>query len=161
VTLKEANTPEYKQYIRDVRLNAAALAAELMKRGYTVVTGGTDNHLILWDVRPQGLTGSKLEKLFEIASISVNKNAVPGDVSALSPGGVRLGSPALTSRNLKEADFIKIGEFLDRGCNIALAIQSKVGKQLKDFAPALESSEELKQLKKEVESFAKSFPFPG
>jgi len=105
VALKEASTPEFKEYIINIKKNTQALAESLKKRGYTMATGGSDNHLILWDVRPQGLVGSKMEKVLELASISVNKNTVPGDVSALSPGGVRLGTAALTSRHFKEADF--------------------------------------------------------
>ena len=74
------------------------------RKGYTLVTEGTDNHLILWDLRPNGLTGSKIEKLAELCNITVNKNTVPGDTSALSPGGVRIGVCALTTRGfLKRA----------------------------------------------------------
>jgi len=159
--LKEANTPEFKEYSKQVRLNARRLAEELVKLGYSLVTGGTDNHLLLWDVRPQGLTGSKLEKLYELASISLNKNAVYGDVSALAPGGVRVGTPALTSRGFKEADFAQVAVFLDRGMKIALEVQKASGKQLKDFVAALHDNAELKALKADVEKFAHGFPMPG
>jgi len=161
VALKEAMEPEFKEYIRDVKKNAAKLAAELVAKGYKLVTGGTDNHLVLWDLRPQGLTGSKLEKVLEFASISTNKNSVYGDTSALAPGGVRLGTPALTSRGFKEKEMEKIAEFLDRGVKIAIEIQSKVGKLMKDFTPAVENSEEIKNLQHEVEEFASKFPMPG
>jgi glycine hydroxymethyltransferase len=161
VALREANTPEFKEYVIQLKKNAKALGDELLARGYSLVTGGTDNHLVLWDVRPKALTGNKLEKLFEVANITVNKNSVYGDVSALAPGGVRLGTPALTSRGLKEEDFRKVAEFLDRGCQIAIKIQETVGKLLKDFVPALEASEELKALKEEVRVFAVKFPMPG
>jgi glycine hydroxymethyltransferase len=161
VALKEANTPEFKEYALQVKKNAAKLADELTKKGYKMVTGGTDNHLVLWDLRPQGLTGNKMEKLYELASISVNKNAVPGDTSALSPGGVRVGVPALTTRGFTEEDFVKVAEFLDRGVKIALDIQGKVGKLMKDFSVAVESNEDVKQLKHDVEVFAKAFPLPG
>lgn len=92
----------------------------------------------------QDLTGSKLEKLFEMVSISANKNSVFGDTSALSPGGIRLGAPALTSRGFKEADFVKVVDFLDRGVKIALDIQKKVGKNLKDFVNALHENPDIK-----------------
>lgn len=161
VALKETMEPEFKEYIRDVKKNAAKLGTELVAKGYTLVTGGTDNHLILWDLRPQGLTGSKLEKVLEFASISANKNSVYGDTSALAPGGVRLGTPALTSRGFKEKDMEKVAEFLDRGVKIAIEIQSKVGKLMKDFTPAVENSEEIKNLRHEVEEFASKFPMPG
>lgn len=133
----------------------------MLARNYSLVTGGTDNHLILWDVRPQSLTGNKLEKLFELCNITVNKNAVYGDTSALSPGGVRLGVPALTSRGFKEEDFAKVAEFLHQGMQIAIGIQQKTGKQLKDFVAALPNNEQIRDLKEHVEKFARGFPIPG
>jgi glycine hydroxymethyltransferase len=161
VALKEAATPEFKEYAIQIKKNAFSMAQELKKRGYDLVTGGTDNHLVLWDLRKLDLTGSKMEKLFELASISVNKNSIYGDTSALAPGGIRIGVPALTSRGFKEEDIIHVVEFLDRGIKIASAIQSKTGKALKDFLPALEINEEVKILKREVEEFSKNFPMPG
>jgi glycine hydroxymethyltransferase len=161
VALKEANTPEFKEYAAQVQKNARKLAEELTKRGHKLVTGGTDNHLVLWDVRGHSLTGSKLEKLFELASISVNKNAVPGDTSALAPGGIRVGVPALTTRGFVEEDFVKVADFLHRGVELAVQIQSKSGKLMADFEPALKTNEDVKKLKEEVETFAKKFPLPG
>jgi len=161
VALQEANTPQFKEHSAQVKKNAARLSAELIKRGYSIVTGGTDNHIVLWDVRPQDMTGSKLEKVFEFASISVNKNAVYGDTNAVAPGGIRLGSPAMTTRGLKEEDFDKIAEFLDRAVQIAVTTQKKTGKLLKNFLPVIETNEELKHLKKEVEEWAGKFPMPG
>ncbi|KYR00551.1 serine hydroxymethyltransferase [Tieghemostelium lacteum] len=161
VALKEANTPEYVEYAKQVKLNAAAVGKALMDKGYKLVTNGTDNHLILWDLRPQDITGSKFEKACDHAGITVNKNAVVGDTSALSPGGVRIGAPALTSRGLKEQDFIKIAEFLERILKICLEIQGRVGKKLKEFVDELSKSQELKDLKVEVEHFSKQFPLPG
>jgi len=161
VALKEASTPEFEEYVIQLKKNAVTLGSELQRHGYSIVTNGTDNHIVLWDVRPQDMTGAKLEKLFEFVSISVNKNAVYGDTSGLNPGGIRLGTPAMTSRGLKEADFVKVAEFLHRGMQIGLAIQKETGKLLKNFLPAIETSTELKQLKEEVEAFAQSFFMPG
>merc|ERR1712084_121567 len=96
--LLEVNTPAFKQYSAEVVANAKTLADTLKEKGHKLASDGTDNHLVLWDLRPHGLTGSKLEKVCEAASISLNRNAVHGDVSALSPGGVRIGSPAMTTR---------------------------------------------------------------
>jgi glycine hydroxymethyltransferase len=127
----------------------------------TVATGGTENHLLLWDVRPQGLTGSKLEKLYDHASMTVNKNAVVGDVSAMSPGGVRLGAPALTSRGFKEDEFRQVADLLVEGAQIALRIQDKVGKPLKNFVEALPGDAAIKELKKKSEALATRFPIPG
>jgi glycine hydroxymethyltransferase len=94
-------------------------------------------------------------------SITLNKNAVHGDVSALMPGGVRIGAPALTSRGFKEQNFVKIAAFLSRACILALSIQASSGKMLKDFVIALEADSAVKELRAEVEAFARSFPMPG
>jgi glycine hydroxymethyltransferase len=163
VALKEAQTPEFKQYIQQVKANAKTMAAELTKRGYDLVTGGTDNHLVLWDLRKHQLSGSKLEKLFDAVSITANKNAVYGDTNAISPGGIRLGAPALTSRGFKEAEFVKVVEFLDRALKIALDIQSKLPSKamLKDFIAAIPSHADVPTLREEVEKFSKAFPMPG
>ncbi|KAJ3014480.1 Serine hydroxymethyltransferase 4 [Thoreauomyces humboldtii] len=161
VALKQAASPEFKIYAKQVKANAVALAEALKSKGYKIVTDGTENHLVLWDLRPQALTGSKMEKICDLVSITVNKNAVHGDVSALVPGGVRLGTPALTSRGLKEADFVKIAEFLDRAAQLAITVQKSTGKLIKDFVVALDSSEEVKTLKSDVEKFARSFSMPG
>merc|ERR1711908_94000 len=112
-----------------------------------LASDGTDNHLVLWDLRPHGLTGSKLEKVCEGASISLNRNAVHGDASALSPGGVRIGSPAMTTRGCTGDDFKKIASFLDRCCQIALKIQQEKGKKLKDFEVALPSHPDILALR--------------
>jgi len=123
-----------------------------------------ENHLMLWDLRPLGLTGSKMEKVFEKMHITLNKNAVHGDVSAMTPGGVRIGAPAMTSRGLKEADFETIGEFLHKGLQIALEIQEKSGKKLVDFLKTLDNDEykeKITALKKEVEAWSGKFFMPG
>ncbi|RSH92149.1 Serine hydroxymethyltransferase, cytosolic [Saitozyma podzolica] len=104
VALKQAADPAFKAYAKQVRANAAAMAQVLFKHGYRLQTDGTENHLILWDLRPIGLTGSKVEKICDAAHITLNKNAVAGDTSALVPGGVRIGASALTSRSMVEAD---------------------------------------------------------
>merc|ERR1712241_1248946 len=140
VQLLEVNTPEFVEYSKNVVTNARTLAETLKEKGHKLASDGTDNHLVLWDLRPHGLTGSKLEKVCEGASISLNRNAVHGDASALSPGGVRIGSPAMTTRGCKTEDFKKIAGFLDRCCQIALKIQAEKGKKLKDFEADLESN---------------------
>merc|ERR1719324_1166447 len=139
--LKEVASPEFKQYIQQVKANAAALCAFLVGKNYKMATEGTENHLMLWDLRPLGLTGNKVEKVFEYMHITLNKNAVHGDVSAMAPGGVRIGAPAMTSRGLKEADFEQIGDFLHRGIQLALEIQGKSGKKLVDFLKMLKEKE--------------------
>jgi len=158
--LLQVNSPEFKEYAENVIKNAKKLASELLKRNYQLVTGGTDNHLILWDLRPLGLTGSKMEKVMELSSISANKNAVYGDSSALSPGGVRIGLSSVTTRGFVEADVEKLADFLDRTIKIALKIQEKSGKLMKNFLPALDGDEDIKVLKSEVEAFVSKFPLP-
>merc|ERR1712228_243021 len=81
-------------YAKQVKANATALAAYMVGKGYKLATNGTENHLMLWDLRPLGLTGNKMEKVLEKIHITLNKNAVHGDVSAMAPGGVRIGAPA-------------------------------------------------------------------
>merc|ERR1711977_123986 len=159
--LLEVNTPEFVEYSKHVVTNAKALAEALMAKGHKLASDGTDNHLVLWDVRPHGLTGSKVEKVCECVSISLNRNAVHGDKSALSPGGVRVGAPAMTTRGCGAAEFKKIAEFLDRCCQIALKIQSEKGKKLKDFEDGLKDNADVVALKKEVEEWTVSFGYPG
>jgi glycine hydroxymethyltransferase len=181
VALKEADTDEFGQYARDVISNAEALGEGLKQRGHTLATGGTDNHLLLWDVRPLGLTGSKVDKVLELVSITANKNSLPGDVSAINPGGVRLGTPALTTRGLGKEDFEKVADLLDRGCQLALLAQeiAQMGVDtqiasgatrksnkvlLKDFQQVLDDNDEIRQgvqlLKNEVEEFSGQFTMP-
>jgi len=160
--LLEVNTPEFAEYSRKVITNCQALAATLMEKGHKVATNGTDNHLLMWDLRPHGLTGGKVEKVCEAASISLNRNTVHGDVSALSPGGVRIGSPAMTTRGCTEDDFALIGNFLDRCCQIALKVQAEKGKKLADFEKGLGAdNKELADLRAEVEAWSLKFGFPG
>merc|ERR1712046_371599 len=149
---------------KQVKANASALCDFLTSKGQKLATNGTENHLMLWDLRPHQLSGSKVEKVLEAVHITLNKNAVHGDVSAMAPGGVRIGAPAMTSRGLKEADFVKIGEFLHQGLQFALKVQSKSGKKLVDFIKALdgkEATDELAVMRAEVEKFAGGFFMPG
>merc|ERR1719324_1351655 len=152
--LLEVNTPEFAEYSKQVVANSQTLAETLKAKGHKLASDGTDNHLILWDLRPHGLTGSKVEKVCEAASISLNRNAVHGDASALSPGGVRIGAPAMTTRGCGTEDFKKIAEFLDRCCQIALDVQAKKGKKLKDFEDGLKDNADIVALRAEVEAWA-------
>ncbi|KAL9252479.1 Serine hydroxymethyltransferase 4-like protein [Drosera capensis] len=161
VALKQAMEPGFKEYAKQIRSNAVAIGNYLISKGYSLVTNGTENHLVLWDLRPLGLTGNKVEKLCDLCSITINKNAVFGDSSALSPGGVRVGTPAMTSRGLVEKDFEKIGEFLHRAVTITLKIQKEHGKLLKDFNKGLVNNKDIEELKADVEKFSASFDMPG
>ena len=166
VALKEASLPEFISYIQQVKANAKALAGALTNKGYSMVTGGTDNHIVLWDARPTGITGSKLEKVLELVGISVNKNSVRGDTSAVTPGGVRLGTPAMTTRGMIEEDMNTIADFIHRAVGIAVVAQVKAGsKKLVDFSRVLTTDEDTKKkletLKHDVQNVAVKFPLPG
>jgi len=164
--LKVVGSPRFVQYSKQVKANAKIMAKTLVEKGYTLATGGTDNHLILWDLRPQGLSGNKFELLSDYCGVTVNKNAINGDKSAFSPGGVRLGSPALTSRGLNESNFVEVAGYLSRVVDVCLAVQKLAGtKRIDDFTKTMKTNEEAKAmmaaLKKEVEVFAAKFPMPG
>merc|ERR1719253_953995 len=141
--LLEVNTPDFVEYSKQVVANANTLGEALKAKGHKLAADGTDNHLVLWDLRPHGLTGGKVEKVCDACNITLNKNCVAGDVSALSPGGVRIGTPAMTTRGCKKDDMIKIADFLDRTVQIALKVQEKVGKKLKDFESELPNNPEV------------------
>ncbi|XP_042669021.1 serine hydroxymethyltransferase, mitochondrial isoform X1 [Centrocercus urophasianus] len=164
VALKQAKSPQFRQYCLQVLRNAKAMARALLQRGYTLVSGGTDNHLVLVDLRPKGIDGARAERVLELVSITANKNTCPGDRSALTPGGLRLGTPALTSRGFGEEDFHKVVEFIDEGIAVALDVKSKTSK-LADFQAFLlrdaETQQRLAELRRRVESFARAFPMPG
>mmetsp|Transcript_58906 Transcript_58906/g.80964 ORF Transcript_58906/g.80964 Transcript_58906/m.80964 type:complete len:154 (+) Transcript_58906:979-1440(+) len=136
--LKAVDTPEFKEYCKQIKKNAKILADELLKRGHTLVTGGTDNHMLLLNVRDHGLTGSKVEKLCDEVHITLNKNTIPGDKSAVTPGGIRIGTPAVTTRGYLENDMRKVGEFIDRAVKLSLKIQTeKNSKKLIDFVEGI------------------------
>lgn len=164
VALKQALQPEFKVYQEQVISNAKAMCKALMARGYTIVSGGTDNHLVLLDLRPAGTDGARVEKVLEDMSIAANKNTCPGDKSALRPGGMRLGAPALTSRNMKEEDFERVVEFIHKGITLTLEIQQSCGPTLREFKAKVKEQEvqdKIAVLRKEVEEFAVEFPMPG
>src|SRR5256884_6242726 len=114
VALGEALTPAFKQYAIQVVKNAQALAAALVERGYAIVSGGTDTHLMLVDLRPKGLTGKEAQALLDRAGITVNKNTIPGDPqSPFVTSGVRIGTPAVTTRGFAEPEMEKVADFID------------------------------------------------
>merc|ERR1712176_610322 len=154
-------TPEFKVYAQQVKKNAQALANKLTSMGHTIASGGTENHLVLWDLKPSKITGSKFEKICDAANITLNKNCVPGDRSAVTPGGVRIGAPALTTRKMVEKDFEQIAVFLHETLQIALNIQQKSGPKLVDYVKCMAENEEITALKKRVNQFAAGFPMPG
>ncbi len=114
VALSEAARPEFKTYAAQVVKNAQALAQALVGRGYAIVSGGTDTHLMLVDLRPKGLSGKDAEQLLDRAGITVNKNTIPGDPqSPFVTSGVRLGTPAVTTRGFRESEMVRVAELID------------------------------------------------
>ncbi|KAK1781421.1 serine hydroxymethyltransferase [Copromyces sp. CBS 386.78] len=181
VALKQAQTPEFRAYQSQVLANAQALAARLGEPkeknglGYTIVSGGTDNHLVLIDLKPQGIDGSRVERVLELVGVASNKNTVPGDKSALTPGGLRIGTPAMTTRGFTEEDFSRVADIIDRAVTIAVRINKaakedavkkgneKAANRIKTFMDYLgngETDPEIVQLRSEVESWVGTYPCP-
>ncbi|KAK2465587.1 hypothetical protein APHAL10511_002479 [Amanita phalloides] len=168
-TLKQVADPTWRVYAKQVIANAKTLASALVGYGYKLQTGGTDSHLLLLDLRPLGLTGSKVEKVCDLLGITINKNAVSGDASAQVPGGIRIGTAALTSRDMKEEDIKVVAQLLHRAIQISRLLQKEAGsKLLKDFLRVATTPEEgkegyaqVKQLRDDVRVFSMKWPLPG
>ncbi|MCL1876646.1 serine hydroxymethyltransferase [Candidatus Saccharibacteria bacterium] len=145
VSFHEALQPEFKDYAAQIVKNAGVLADELKKRGFKLVTGGTSNHLILADVMSSfGIHGGIAEKALDDIGLTLNKNAIPNDPEPpFRPSGIRLGTPAITTRGLKEKDMVKLAEW------ILAAIENR------------ENPEKLAKLRAEVAKFARQFPLPS
>lgn len=138
VCFGEALKPEFKEYQKTVVENAAALAKALVKKGFDLVSGGTDNHLMLVDLRKMGVTGKELEKRLDEVYITVNKNAIPNDPqSPFVTSGIRIGTPAVTSRGMKPEDMEIIADCIYKACvdfeNEAENIRNKVTELLKKY----------------------------
>ncbi len=143
VCFGEALTPAFKAYQHQVRLNAAKLADELAKRGFRIVSGGTDNHLMLIDLRQKGATGKAVANALDLARITCNKNMIPFDPEKpFVTSGIRVGTPAVTTRGLKEAEMTRIADFIERG--VAMR----------------EDEAALRSLGNEVKEFMAGFPMP-
>jgi len=140
VAFGEALKPEFKSYQAQTKKNAKAMAAEFMNRGYNLVSGGTDNHLILVDLRNKGLTGKLAEESLDRAGITVNKNMVPFDTeSPFVTSGIRIGAPAMTTRGFGEEEFKRVAELIDK------VLQKP------------ENEENLRSVQREVEALCKQF----
>ena len=165
VALKQAQSDEFRQYQSQVIKNAKALENEFKARNYTLVTGGTDNHMVLIDLKPQALDGARVEAVLEQINIACNKNTTPGDKSALTPCGIRIGAPAMTSRGMGEEDFKRIAGYIDSSIKICKSVQADLPKEankLKDFKAKVASGEveEINKLKAEIAQWASTFPLP-
>jgi glycine hydroxymethyltransferase len=144
VALREAATPEFKEYGQQIVKNAKALAGHLNNKGYQLVTGGTDNHLLLIDMTNKKLKGADAERALGAAGITVNKNTVPFDPRPpFDPSGIRLGTPALTTRGLKEAEMEQVANWMDRAIT------------------ASTDEAKLTKIHEEIREFSKAYPLPG
>jgi len=166
VAMGRAATPAFAEYQRQVVANARALAEGLLAKGYKLAAGGTDTHLILLDSKASlNLSGAKGEYVLEEIGVSCNKNTVPGDKSALNPSGIRLGTPPLTTRGLKEEDMRRVAVFIDQALKLALDAQAVSGPKLvawkKTLGENAKFADSIEQLRQEVATFARSFPMPG
>lgn len=140
VCLKEASTPAFKKYAKQIVKNAKALAGELMKLGFNLVTNGTDNHLILVDLRSKGVTGKDAQLRLEEAGITINKNTIPFDPNPpFSPSGIRMGTPAITTRGMKEKEMKKVAGWINE---------------------VISDPKSISKVRKEIRSFCKKFPLP-
>jgi glycine hydroxymethyltransferase len=141
VAFKEALAPEWKAYQKQIVANAAALAVALQGEGWRLVSGGTDNHLMLVDVFAKGLTGKVAEKALDKAGITANKNTIPFDTnSPMVASGIRLGTPAITTRGMKEGDMAEVARLVSRALH------------------AVENETELAEVKREVRKMCERFP---
>jgi glycine hydroxymethyltransferase len=120
--MKEVASNEFREYSKQTILNCQALIKSLISKGYKIATGGSDNHLFLLDVRPLKLTGNKVEKVSDFVSITINKNSIVGDKSALTPGALRFGTPAITTRGMKEKDLEVVAELIDKLLKICVEV---------------------------------------
>jgi len=140
VCLKEASTPAFKKYAKQVVKNAKALAEELKKLGFNLVTGGTDNHLLLVDLRNKNITGPEAQDRLEEAGITINKNTIPYDPNPpFKPSGIRMGTPAITTRGMKEKDMVRVAGWINE---------------------VISSPKNVKRVREEIRVFCKKFPLP-
>ncbi len=143
ICFKEAMTPEFKAYQQQLVKNAAVLAQALKDKGFRIVSGGTDNHLMLVDLRPKHATGKEVQTACDKARITLNKNMIPFDPEKpMITSGVRIGTPAVTTRGMKEAEMLRIADFIDR------AVAAK------------DDDAALAKIAEEVRAFTKAFPLP-
>jgi len=177
VALHQAQQPEFRQYQLQVLDNAKALAARLGNSkdsgglGYNVVSGGTDNHLVLVDLKDKGIDGARVERVLELVGVAANKNTVPGDKSAMKPGGLRMGTPAMTTRGFAGDDFKRVADIVDRAVTITKSLDAKATESataagrknpasLNAFREFLQDGEdvvEIAELRHEVEDWVGTF----
>jgi glycine hydroxymethyltransferase len=180
VALAQAQTKEFKVYQQTVLENSKALAERLGNSsekgglGYNIVSGGTDNHLVLVDLKDKGVDGARVERILELVGVASNKNTVPGDKSAMKPGGLRMGTPAMTTRGFTPEDFKRVADVVHRAVGIAQKLDkdarakaTEAGRKVpgsvaafKEYVGEGEDITEIVQLRKEVEDWVGTFKLP-
>jgi glycine hydroxymethyltransferase len=146
VALHEAAQPGFRSYAHQVVANAKALATALLDRGYNLISGGTDNHLILIDLTPQGIGGKPAAKALDRAGIEVNYNTVPFDPrKPFDPSGIRIGTPAITTRGLRESHLAQVAAWMDEAI----------------IAAAKDDEQAIERIAGEVRELLAGFPMPG
>lgn len=168
VALKQAKTSEFVEYQKQVVANAKAFGDELLKRGFKLVSGGTDNHLLLIDLSTMGIDGARLETMLEKINIAANKNTIPGDKSALFPSGLRVGTPAMTTRGFGTEEFKQVAKYIESAVKLSIGLKSQESPDAKDVRSKLNSfkelcdkSEPVKELAEEVSNWVGKYPVPG
>ena len=165
VALKQAASPDFKTYQEQVVKNAKALENKFKELGHKLVSDGTDSHMVLLDLRQHSLDGARVEAVLEQMNIACNKNSIPGDKSALSPCGIRIGTPAMTSRGFDEKAFERVAGFIDESVKLCKEIQAGLPKEAnkqKDFKAKVAAGgiAKIDELKKEIATWSSSFPLP-
>lgn len=165
VALKQAQTPDFKAYQQQVISNAKTLENKFKELGHKLVADGTDSHMVLLDLRQHSLDGARVEAVLEQINIACNKNAIPGDKSALTPCGIRIGTPAMTSRGFGDADFERVAVYIDQAIKICKDVQGSLPKpdnKLKDFKAKVSGGEieKINELRKEISAWTSAFPLP-
>lgn len=167
VALRQAQGKPFKRYAQQIVKNAKVLAAELKKFGFELVSGGTDNHLILVDLRNKGVNGWVAGWALEYAGIILNRNGVPGDTNPpFYPSGIRMGTPALTSRGMKEKEMRQIAKWINDVIEHVKSYQFPVDSDqrkefTKKFLAKIKKDKYLAKLRREVARFAGRYPVPG
>jgi glycine hydroxymethyltransferase len=166
VSLLEASKPSFKTYAKQIVKNAKALSRVLVENGFEPVSGGTDNHLLLIDLRNKGVNGAIAAFALEVANIVVNKNGVPNDtMPPFYPSGIRLGTPAITTRGMKEADMQKIGEWITKAIEHVRdkklpPNREERSKYFSELKKELLTDKRLLEIGRQVRAFARRFPLP-
>jgi len=167
VALKEAATPAFKEYAKQIVKNTKTLEQEFSKAGIKMVSGGSDNHLLLLDLSVNGTLGSQLEYAMDVAHMTANKNTIPGEKSSpYYPSGLRLGTPALTTRGFKEADMVHVADWIVRVIHhIERDALPKEQSERAGFIKAIHTKYDgdpfLKKIGEEIKAYTKAFPIPG